>query len=363
MKVLMVHSQMALYGGAEIVIVRLAKYLQTKGHVVAIVTLSTANHSEYNDLDIRVPDKQIQYRLRGSLSALSQIRKMYWELKSLCNKYAQDFDVINIHNFPAIWTTPKKPVVWMCNEIPDLYHNQNIPSWFNPLLNSGRWLDRMIVRSKHSVAVVADSRMAILFKHRYQFEPIVIPYGIDIFEVDNSNLDSKTFKIICPSMISPSKNQLEVLQAIAGMKNVQLILAGYYEENHPYTKLLRKFIAENNLDVIWTGMLSRLELIRTCTNVGVAVFMGRGQGSWLGPFEQLSIGIPVIVSPNLTCSSLIKEAELGTVTNNLTETLLRMQLNYKSYKSQALRSQQWVKQNLTWNNFCQRFEELLCQVK
>ena len=55
MRVLIVHPQMAIYGGAEIVIVKLARYFEANNHNVSILTLTTAMHKDYDNLDIIVP--------------------------------------------------------------------------------------------------------------------------------------------------------------------------------------------------------------------------------------------------------------------------------------------------------------------
>ena len=158
MKILIVHPQMSLYGGAEVVIVRLANYLQNHGHYVSILTLCVKDRVEYSGLTFILPDKtkdRIEYRLRGSLDTLAEVYHMYQALKKLCAMHVDVFDVINVHNFPAIWSVPQdKKVIWMCNEIPDLYHNHHISKFINPLLNIGRYGDRLITRTKHAVAVV-----------------------------------------------------------------------------------------------------------------------------------------------------------------------------------------------------------------
>ena len=363
MKVLIVHSQMAMFGGAEVLIVRLATHLQEQGHIVTIATLSTKNIDAYKDLEIVTPKHQIEYRLRGSLSTLSDVYKMWRELSNLCTELAPGYDVINAHNFPAIWCVPtSKKVVWMCNEVPDLFHNHHISSLINPLLNSGRWVDRTIVRGKHPTAIVADENMARIFSHRYLLTPKIIPYGIDgEFFAHASRISHNDFTIIQPSMVSPSKNQFAVLEAVDVLRknipNIKAVFAGYMEPDNAYTKLLKEYIKEHNIEknVIFTGLVAR-EYLRELYSVSdVAVFSGVGQGSWLGPFEAIAAGIPAIVSPKLSCSSLVAREKLGLVTDNITEEIIKVFNN----KPETQRQKEYVLQNLTWNKFCGEFTKLL----
>ena len=364
MKVLIAHSQMAMYGGAEVLIVRLATYLQNQGHLVTIATLSTRNIDAYKDLEIITPKHQIEYRLRGSISALSDIYKMWNELDSLCTELSSGYDVVNTHNFPAIWCAPRnKKVVWMCNEIPDLFHNRHISLLINPLLNSGRWFDRTMARSRHPIAVVADENIAKTFEHRYLLKPTIIPYGIDgeFFAVTQNKKSDSVFTVLQPSMVSPSKNQLALLVALNELKdkilNIHVIFAGYMEQENSYTKLLQDFIKTHNLNrnVTFTGLVTREYLRELYSVADVAVFPGVGQGSWLGPFEAMAASVPVIVSPKLSCSSLIARERLGCVSDNITEEIIKVFNN----KPETQRQKEYVLQNLTWNKFCGEFTKLL----
>ncbi len=355
---------MALYGGAEVVIVRLANYLQDRGHKVSILTLSTKHRKEYEELNFIVPEqtRQMQYRLRGSIEALKDVYKMYITLNRLCKQHIEDFDVVNVHNFPSVWTIPRhKKIVWMCNEIPDLWHSAGDGKLSNKLFDIGRLTDRMIVRHKRPTAVVPDAPSAKRFQHRYGITPKTIPYGIDgNFFAEPVNVDRDDFTILQPSMISPSKNQMTVLKAVKQLRhtipNIKVVFAGYKEQT-PYLKQLKQYVAEHNLNVVFTGQLSKQELRVLYNTAYVAVFPGKGQGSWLGPFEALATGCPVIVSPNLSCKDTL--GNLGVVSDNLVGTIQNVHRDYRLFKAQALKGQQFVLNNLTWDKFGAKFLEVL----
>ena len=370
MKILIVHPQMSLYGGAEVVIVRLANYLQEYGHYVSILTLCVKDRVEYSGLTFILPDKtkdRIEYRLRGSFDTLAEVYHMYRALQNLCAMHVDVFDVINVHNFPAIWSVPQdKKVIWMCNEIPDLYHNHHISKFINPLLNIGRYGDRLITRTKHAVAVVADTRMAKIFEHRYNFKPTIIPYGIDyeFFSAAETHVQTalwKKFIVIHPAIISPSKQQLKVLEAINVLRydipNIRVIFVGKYEHDDKYMQVLLKYIEQQGLEpyVRFTNNVDKAILLKLYSAAHVAIFPGRGQGSWLGPFEALAAGKPIIVSPNLTCSELIREKNLGIVSDDLVTSIKTLERN----SAQLTEAREFVKNELTWDKFCDKFTELL----
>ncbi len=371
MKILIVHPQMALYGGAELVIVRLSNYLQKLGHEVSVLTLSTADHSDYRGINFILPDEssRIQYRLRGSLGALRSIARIFTSLRTLCRTHAKDYDVINAHNFPAIWTVPSnRKTVWMCNEVPDLWHSAKVNGLTNKLFNLGRLADGIVVRNKLPLAVVPDERCARTFQNRYRLKPHVIPYGIDgeFFAQAASSYEFQPddgFRVMCSAMISPSKNQLAVLEAADHLKqtipNLRIILSGYREPSHPYARLLSEYAETNGLDVTYVEPTDRERLRAIYRMSHVAVFSGRGQGSWLGPFEQLSMGIPIVVSPHLTCSSIIAKCGIGVVTDCISDALREIYRNYPKYRDQARRGKEFVLRELTWEKFGDRMLELM----
>ena len=368
MKVLIVHPQMAIYGGAEIVIVKLAKYLQAHDHEVSIVTLTSDHHNHYEGLDILVPslpEERIQWRPRdGSLKTLQELYRIYKSLKYIVRERVNGFDIVNPHNFPAIWAVPNnKPVIWMANEIPDLWHNQKISRVINPFLNIGRYGDRVIANRKKPLAIVSDKRMRQLFEHRYGFRPEIIPYGVES-EFWNCNKVISDFVLIVPSMISPSKRQLEILQAVNELKHhipsLRVIFAGYRTQTD-YNYKLDEYIWENSLYkyVTFTGMVTREQLKELYSISSVAVLSGIGQGSWLGGFEALASGTPIIVSPKLTCSELVKSERLGLVSDNLADSIKEIYLHQEHYQHNVKWQKEWVKRNLTWDNYCQQMTEYM----
>ena len=368
MKVLIVHPQMAMYGGAEIVIVKLAKYLQEHNHEVTILTLTSANHEDYKGLDIIIPSfkkEQIQWRPRdGSLKTLHELYQIYKSLKYIVRERVNGFDVVNVHNFPAIWAVPNnKPVVWQANEIPDLWHNQKVSKAINPLLNIGRYGDRVISNSKKPLAVVADKRMRTIFEHRYGFRPEVVPYGI---ESDFWNCEKKYegFTIVVSSMVTPSKRQMEILEDVNILKkhipSLRVIFAGYKAKTM-YSFQLDKYVYDNNLrDVVsFTGMISREHLRELYSKASLTILSGSGQGSWLGGFEAIAAGTPIIVSPKLTCSELVQSERLGIVSDNYVDNVLEVYTHQEHYQKQVKWQKEWVRKNLTWDNYCSQMVDYM----
>jgi glycosyltransferase involved in cell wall biosynthesis len=295
---------------------------------------------------------------------LHELYQIYKSLKYIVRERVNGFDVVNAHNFPAIWAIPNnKPVVWQCNEIPDLWHNQRISKAINPFLNIGRYGDRVISNRKKPLAVVADKRMRTIFEHRYGFRPEVVPYGI---ESDFWNCEKKYegFTIVVPSMVTPSKRQMEILEDVNILKkhipSLRVIFAGYKAKTM-YSFQLDKYIYDNNLrDIVsFTGMIDRESLKELYSKASLAILSGSGQGSWLGGFEAIATGTPIIVSPKLTCSELVRSERLGIVSDNYVDNVLEVYTHQEHYQKQVKWQKEWVKKNLTWDNYCSQMVDYM----
>jgi glycosyltransferase involved in cell wall biosynthesis len=158
-------------------------------------------------------------------------------------------------------------------------------------------------------------------------------------------------------MVTPSKRQLEILQAVNALKkhipSLKVIFAGYKSQTI-YSVLLDEYIWDNSLNdiVSFTGMISREQLRGLYSKASLAILSGSGQGSWLGGFESIATGTPVIISPNLTCSELVQSEQLGIVSDNYVESIKEVYLHQEHYRKQVKWQKEWVKRNLTWDNYC-----------
>lgn len=356
MRVLITNPSFDVYGGAERVIVKLANYM--------------TGHNIKNTI------------LTQSLSP--QVRQMFTETRILVTPEPQkllpqiieDFDVINAHNNPAqFFHIPKrKPIVWMCNEPPLEYlHNGTLPE-----------RERFLVKNFVTKAVVADSFNQRRFFGIYGMNPTVIPYGIEFDAYQNGNpaaiirrfnLDG-SFVITHVGFMTFTKNQLGTLDIFKDVKkqipHAKLLFAGF--DKCQYRAMVEnKAKAEGIADVIFAGELSQEEIRDLYAASNVVISPIQSQGGWLNVFEAIAAGRPVIVGEEMTASSMLREHQIGTVAHNpyiydvnsqrmprplqhpagqLTDFISAITNVYSSNIHDDLSGQDWVRTNLTWDNFC-----------
>lgn len=385
MRVMLIHHQMGVYGGAETLVAKLATYLTKKGVDTVIYTLSKPPDTvrECDGLQIITPDKTFEYKnwvvsFRDATRLVNEIIA----LQKLYRKNVDNFDLVNVHNFPAIWSIfPKrKPCVWMCNEPPDLWYdsNNNHPVHMKMLRNAFLSINKAMVSRYIDVICVSDDFNAKRAFARYNKKTEIIPYGIE-YELF-SNGDKKKaisefdlhdrFILLQVGIISKEKNQFASIKAVEELRkyipNIKLVLAGL-SDNGPYDKMIKEYINKKGLEryVTFTGHQHK-EVLRDLYHAcDIALFPIKTKGGWLSPFEALCSSKPIMVSTEMTASDLIAREGIGVVTDDIVKAVLDMYANPESYRTMAEKGRGFVAENLTWDKFCQRmlavFEDVLAK--
>jgi len=364
MRVLIVYPKFYIYGGAELVIVKLANYLTKKGIQNAILTTSMLPEVEK---DLEATEVIIQEKPRIlPWTGLKEIFALHYGIKNNLN----DFDLINVHNYPAeLSIFPfRKPTVWMCNEPPEIVLHLSLET--SPLLKIAKRailkFDKFVVRHYIKNVIVADEFNAKRFEKLYGLKPEIINYGIDyeFFSQGDSEKAKKkyslnnNFIILQVGMLTPFKNQIESIKTIEKLKDkiphLKLILAGWAEKE--YNLKLEKYTREKNLGeyVISTGQLDRGEIRDLYQACDVFLHPIKPQGGWLAPFEALCAKKPIVVSPEMSASEIIKREKIGIVTDNYPEAIMEIYRNMNRYFEIGERGEEWVKTNLSWDVFCQK---------
>jgi len=373
MKVLIVHPHMSLYGGAELVIVELANYLTKNGIKNSILTLSMLDEikKDLRGTELIIPKGKKEEK-KGIFKFLNFTSETLL-LRKYVHKYRKEYDVINVHNFPAEYAIFPftKNVVWMCNEPPmQLYLMENLKFPTNFIANLTRGFDKFLIKNYVKYSVVADDFNFRRFEKIYGIKPEIINYGIDydFFSKGNrENVERKydlknNFVLIQVGTLTPLKNQIESIKVVEKLKNkipnIKLVLVGWGDEK--YKQYLENYVKKNKLEkyVVFTGHLSR-EVIRDLYKAcDVALFPIKSQGGWLSPFEALCSGIPIVTSSLITSSDIIRKNDMGLVTNDFSGAILKIYKNNENFRDMADVGRKFVKENLTWEIFSRKMLNL-----
>ncbi|MDY6935886.1 MAG: glycosyltransferase family 4 protein [Spirochaetota bacterium] len=371
MKVLIIYPKFYVYGGGEVLLVRLCNYLTRNGIKNSILTTHMIPEIESDLTETEVIIEK--HKLRNETKVIQNEIKA---LKKGLRKHEGKYDIINPHNFPTEVAAMKssKPVVWMCNE-PELYltishddfkkYSLKIKYYYNKLF----LYEKVFLKKNIKHAVVSDEYNAQRFMNIYRFLPCVIHYGIDydyFSKGEDVNWDKdflNKFVVLHVGMFTPFKNQLESLRAIAQLKdtipNILLILAGGGFDQK-YKEQCEDYVKANKLDshVLFKGHINREELRELYYHSDLMIHPIKSQGGWLSPFEMLSAGKPIIVSTEMTSSYIIERENIGIVTEDYIEAILKIYKDKKRYNLMAEQGKRFVRENLTWDNFCSKMVEI-----
>jgi len=322
MNVLIVHAGKGFYGGAEEVICQLYDYLYSHGHGARIVSKDAP--------------KQFLDRYARNCGSWMSFRK---EVQLGIREQA---DIINVHNFPATLAAfpSKKPIVWMCNEPPELFTN-----WKRkPIEAFNRWW----VRKSNMQVIVATPYDAERFERIYKVKPTVLRYGVDydFWSQGTRTKKDKQIRLLQVGTITPYKNQkwsTQVMEILNDRgRDVTLTLAGKPEDKDYMAYL------------IWRGLGSLVSILGQQTKEqvrelyythDVLLHPVLGQGGWLVPYEAWCTDIPIITIPEFQESFMFDYVAASVAeAADMVESIMR-----DGPKEQAHGS--WIKDSLSWEKY------------
>lgn len=369
MKILIVHPNLNYYGGAELVVTKLANYLKEKNHHVRVLTLSISDEIR-KELNVPVlsEDKKFDSSLFGIIGQADSLNMNVRDIEN-------GFDLLFVSNFPAelALRKTKTPAVWYCNEPPTYWLNPKAKIQFPHKMLL--WYEKRIVKDYVKDSCVSDYYNASRFAERYETVPNIIPYGIDydFFSKGDASkaIEDYTLKdrfiVLQVGMITQQKNQLRSIQAIEKLKdkipNIKLILAGDY--NSYYASQLMQYSSEHKLThhIVFLNNINRNKLRNLYAACNVLIHPIKSQGGWLAPFECMCLGKPVIVSSEFTSEKLIRDNLLGFQVVDDYERYI-IDLYNRPYDNATQEDiKMYVKENLTWKKFGEKmlgvFEEVV----
>jgi len=374
MRVLIVYPKFYIFGGAEVLIVRLCNHLTKRGIKNGILTTEIMSEvtKKLARTDIHIKENGYTGTVQ---SGEQRIKKLESEIKALEDGIAElqeEYNVINVHNFPAELAVENvsAPVVWMCNE-PEIYLIHKSKSFKRLKFKTQRLYrslykkERRIVRERIRYAVVADEYNADRFKKLYSLKPEIINYGIDydFFSAPParsypwlSGLKGR-FVALHVGMITELKNQMKSLKTVARLKKripeILLVFAGGNFDAE-YRRRMDAYIRRKSLEghVLFLDHLDSEEMRALYHAADFMLHPIKAQGGWLSPFEMLSARKPVIVSKEMTASALISRENIGIVTNNYIDAIMDLYRHPEKYAEMAVRGSEYVRTQLQWERYC-----------
>ncbi len=378
MRVLIVHPHI-LQGGAETAVVYLAHHLEKLGIHAEIATLSTDftyMPPEARGLVYHLPKRTRKPIPTTSLRNVARLLLLEtFALRTIVAPLASRFDLINPHNAPAPWATsllPKHPpVVWMCNEVFDL-HGALTHRWprnlaFRAAVQSGRMLDRRLVRLAVDRLVSLSKYHARQVYKRYGTAPDVVHPGVDVefFRVGNPERVVRKFGLkdclvlLHVGMLIPSKGQELSLRATALLRsryaNVKLVLVGRGPDEKRLQTIIQKLGLGENIMLL--EFISQEDLRDLFHASHINLFPVSDQSWGAVPFQAMLGGAINIISTDCGAAEVVEEQQLGITLGQpspqaLADAVIGVWTRYAELQAELVpMAKRYVEETLTWENY------------
>lgn len=378
MRVLIIHPHI-FAGGAEKVLLNLACYLEELNCDVDIATLTldlSKLPSYLHKLHYMLPEAQPTFPDKCSLTAT--IKSTYKETQLLTNQItecADDYDLLNPHNFPAYWaaglTSSGRPVVWHCNEVlgpygrtKDLYDRSLV---FRLAVEWARKIDKFIVNRSIDRIVTCSNFNKCLIEEMYGRKPEVVNTCVDyrFFSTEVKNTKSKlgesdAILLLHVGSLIQRKNQLVSIRALKILKrkigSVKLAVVG----DGPWKPILKEAVMNLHLDedVYFFGEVSEEDLRCLYHACDINLFPAQGQTWGLVPFEALAAGKPSVISKHCGAAEVFSKRKLGMVVapeaRELAEATYFLLRNPHIAEEFVKQGRSFVSENLTYRKYAEK---------
>ncbi len=375
MKLILLQPYLNIKGGAERVILEIAKHY--KAPVLTLEYDKTKTYEEFEDVDVNVVGKKVPLSNFLPYRASQGLRYGY-NFYNL--KIKEDYDVLNPHISPSEWIRHNNNrVLWYCHtpprEVYDLYKTRMANrSYKEKLLYSGMTKVYKTVASRtiNKIEEIAtnSANTEARIKQYFLRSATVIPPGIN-YELYENTSYNKYF--LYPSRIIVNKQQDYVIKAfrhfseMSKNKNYSLILAGTLSNDPEHMKYLEKLKSlSKGLNVKILTNLSDDKLRELYSKSTAVLFASKNEDYGLVPLEAMASSKPIISINEGGPKETIRNGKDGFLVNTekeMAEKMFELINDNSLIEKLGKNGRNNVIRNYSWKNFFKKYDSLLSKVK
>jgi glycosyltransferase involved in cell wall biosynthesis len=371
-KLVITQANLILKGGAEAVVLEIAKHYNAK-----IYTAEYDRHGtfdEYRNIDIEVIGK-------GGSSGSSRMKQGISYASAFYNfKVKEDYDVLNAHIAPSHWASNRNErVLWYCHtplrEIYDLYsYRMELRKHYQrPVYAAGarilRSIDRRMVKKIDRIVANSMNTASRVEKYYGRNANAVIGGGVDYKGYRNDGFGRYFFY---PSRISPNKRQDYAIRAFEIFrkkhKGYRLIIAGQVSKEEGHQRYYKKIVDEakrvGGVEILSNvGSQKMLELYAEARCI---LYTPINEDYGLVPLEGMASGKPVIAVNEGGPKETVVEGKTGYLVNSEAEMADRMSRiadDERLAETLGKQGRKRVVSEYSWSRFFERFDIELSKVR
>jgi len=366
MELAVVHPFLYTKGGAEKVVLEIARHFDAK---VFCSRYSPENtFPEFKDVEVEVLKSRISKLVPNILPV--RVRDAMTAGFKFYNRKLDDFDVVNAQGTPSEWIRNRNsPVVWYCHspnrEAFDLYQwrmsqrkmHQKALYW--SVLHPYRLIERSIVPKIEYVFANSGNTQSRLKKYLSRESTVLNPC-VDVEEFKSGSYEKYFFY---PSRIAPEKRFEYAIKAFKEFKRSHkdwnLVIAGALlkerNEHVAYYEKVKKMLGSDGKILLDVSREKMVELFSDCTAV---LYTPVNEDFGIVPLEALASYKPCIAVNEGGPKEVIQNNENGFLVNSEEEMAGKMRLlasNPNLAEKMGKSGRKHVEKNFSWNHFFKVF--------
>ncbi|MCL4379011.1 MAG: glycosyltransferase family 4 protein [Candidatus Marsarchaeota archaeon] len=333
LKMVLAQANLALKGGAEFTILKIAQHYNTLIYTAEYDRNRT--YDGFKEFDVRTISKG---GFTGVLPYGRMSQGLDYGLSFYNFKVKEDYDVINAHIGPSHWIrNNNERVMWHCHtpmrDIYDLYEYRMMmrSPLARPVYRLGtrivKGMDQGVVKRIEKIVTNSEITLARIKKY-YNRGATIVGTGVDWRDFKRDG-DGKYF--FYPSRFSPNKRQDYAIRAFQlfkkRTKGYRLVLCGVTSKDqfyYNYYKRVKEQAAKVG-DVTVLADISEKEKANLYSRATAVLFTSVMEDMGLVPLEAMASGKPVISVNEGGPTISVKDGRTGFLVGSETEMARRMQ--------------------------------------
>jgi glycosyltransferase involved in cell wall biosynthesis len=333
MNIALVMHELLIEGGGERQCVSLARALAAQGHQV---TLYTSAYDRPNCFPEICKDLTIIDVGRGRLRWLRKplFVRGYLDMKRLASAVKTRHEIWNPHHWPAqwgcVWLKSKLggAVVWMCNDVPNLYEKSQQRQSLGMIAAAVHWLYYVYDRAQNrriDMTMFLSQWAESEFKKIYARPTCVVRSGADPERFarggdrrkirDRFAYKDSDFVLLWLGIFMPHRRLQNAIQAVSLLNSlgfpVRLLLVGSDRSFPEYLSSLKALAAQLGVtrEVTFTGKVTDQEIRDFYCACDAFLFPNERQTWGLVVLEAMACGCPVLVSQGAAVHEVLTDQQ------------------------------------------------------
>ena len=234
------------------------------------------------------------------------------------------------------------------------------------------WLslvEKKTIENASLIHLTSDRELDELNKFDYTFpEKIVIPNGVDAVLDDNHRPDTNTsrFQLLFIGRINWKKQIDKIILSLQHIDfETDLVIAGNDEEG--YQHILENLITDLNLtankkiQIKFMGEVDGDQKKQLYLSADVMILPSKSENFGNTVIESMALGCPVIVTPEVGASHIVRRAKAGLITDGQPESIAscisQIKNNPGKARQMSVNGVKEIKQNYLWAKIAARMND------